>query len=99
MLRGRSRALFGMTKMMQETLRWSASLLTILPGVVIAARLRPLWIGWAFVALTIGAVIWIAAAYLAKDYALMAQSIAITVTNSLGIYRWLIWKEKMAQRN
>jgi hypothetical protein len=79
---------------MQETIRWMASLLTILPGIVIAARLRPRWIGWAFVALTIGAVIWIIAAYLAKDYALMAQSIAIAVTNSLGIYRWLIWKAR-----
>jgi hypothetical protein len=49
--------------------------------------------GWAFVALTAGAIIWIIAAYLAKDYALMAQSIAISVNNGLGIYRWLIWRE------
>jgi hypothetical protein len=81
---------------MQEILRWSASLLTILPGIVIAARVRPLWIGWAFAALTAGALIWIVTAYLAKDYALMAQSIAITLTNTLGIYRWLIWKEPIA---
>ena len=80
---------------MQEILRWSASLLTILPGIVIAARFGPRWIGWAFVALTAGALIWIAAAYLAGDYALMAQSIAITVTNALGIYRWLIWNEPL----
>jgi hypothetical protein len=35
-----------------------------------AARVRPLWIGWAFAALTAGALIWIVTAYLAKDYAL-----------------------------
>jgi hypothetical protein len=81
---------------MQEILRWSASLLTILPGLVIAARLRPRWIGWAFVALTIGALIWIAAAYVAKDYALMAQNIAIALTNGLGIYRWLLCKEQIS---
>jgi hypothetical protein len=53
---------------MQEILRWSASVLTIVPGIVIAARVRPLWTDWAFVALTAGA-----------DYALLAQNIAITI--------------------
>lgn len=77
---------------MQELLRWSASLLTIVPGIVIAARVRPLWTGWAFVALTAGALTWIAVASLAQDYALLTQNIAITVINCLGIYRWLIWK-------
>jgi hypothetical protein len=79
---------------MQEILRWSASVMTILPGIVIAARVRPRWMGWAFVALTVGAVTWIAVAYFAKDYALLAQNVAITVINTLGIYRWLIWKGK-----
>src|SRR5689334_5603483 len=77
---------------MQELLRWCASLLTILPGIVIAARVRPLWTGWAFVALTAGALTWIVVASMARDYALLAQNIAITVINCLGIYRWLIWK-------
>lgn len=77
---------------MQEIFRWCASLLTILPGIVIAARVRPLWMGWAFVALTVGALTWIAVASLTQDYALLAQNIAITIINCLGIYRWLIWK-------
>jgi hypothetical protein len=77
---------------MHEILRWCASLLTILPGIVIAARVRPRWMGWAFVALTIGAAIWIVVASLTKDYALLAQNVAITLINTLGIYRWLIWK-------
>jgi hypothetical protein len=77
---------------MQETLRWCASLLTIVPGIVIAARVRPVWMGWAFVALTAGALIWIAVASLANDLALLAQNIAITIINCVGIYRWLICK-------
>lgn len=77
---------------MQETLRWCGSLLTILPGIVIAARARPLWTGWAFVALTVGALTWIAVASMSRDYALLAQNIAVTVINCVGIYRWLIWK-------
>jgi hypothetical protein len=78
---------------MQESLRWCASVLTVLPGLVIAARVRAQWVGWAFVALTVGAVTWIVVAYLAKDYALLSQNVAIALINVLGIYRWLIWKE------
>ncbi len=82
----------GMVTKCKRVFRWCASLLTILPGIVIAARVRPLWMGWAFVALTAGALTWIVVASVAQDYALLAQNIAITVINCLGIYRWLIWK-------
>jgi hypothetical protein len=44
------------------------------------------------VALTAGALTWIIVASMARDYALLAQNIAIAVINCLGIYRWLIWK-------
>jgi hypothetical protein len=77
---------------MQEILSWCALVLTIAPGIVIAARVRPRWMGWAFVALTAGALTWIAVAYLEQNYALLAQRIAITMVNCLGIYRWLICK-------
>jgi hypothetical protein len=77
---------------MQEILRWCASVLTVVPGIVIAARVQPRWMGWAFVVLTIGALTWVAVAYLSKDYALLSQNVAITLINTLGIYRWLIWK-------
>jgi hypothetical protein len=69
-------------------------MLTIAPGIVIAARVRPTWMGYAFVALTIGAVTWVGVAYLAKDYALLSQNVAITLINTLGIYRWLVCKGK-----
>jgi len=80
--------------MTQEILRWFGSIMTMGPGLVIAARVRPLLMGWAFVGLTIGALIWILAGYLASDYPLLAQNAAIALINMLGIYRWLIWKGK-----
>ena len=43
-------------------------------------------------ALTIGAIIWIVVAALTKDYTLLAQNVAITLINTLGICRRLIWK-------
>jgi hypothetical protein len=78
-----------------EVLRWAASVITMGAGLVLAARLRPRTIGWAFVALTVGSVIWIGIGYLTGEYALMAQNIAITLINLFGIYRWLIWKGKI----
>ena len=58
------------------------------------APLLAILMGWAFVGLTLGSLIWIVAGYLASDYALVAQNVAITLINCLGIYRWLIWKGK-----
>jgi len=80
---------------MQETLRWLASLWVIGPGLVIAARVRPLLMGWAFVGLSVGSLLWIVVGYLSKDYALLAQNVVITLINTLGIYRWLMWKGKV----
>jgi len=80
--------------MMQEVLRWLGSIMTMGPGLVIAARVRPRLMGWAFVGLTVGSLTWIIAGYLAADYPLVAQNVAITLINMFGIYRWLIWRGK-----
>jgi hypothetical protein len=45
--------------------------------------------------LAVGPLLWIVAGYLATDYALIAQNVAITLINLFGIYRWLIWKGKV----
>jgi hypothetical protein len=78
-----------------ELLRWTASVITMGAGLVLAARVRPHLIGWAFVVLTVGSLIWIGIAYLSGEYALMAQNIVLTWINVFGIYRWLIWKGKI----
>jgi len=40
-------------------------------------------IGWAFVVLTLGSLIWIAIAYISREYALMAQNIVLTLIKIL----------------
>jgi hypothetical protein len=79
----------------QEVLRWVASAGTMGAGLVLAARVRPPLIGWAFVVLTATAFIWIVIGYVKAEYALMAQNIATAAINIFGIYRWLIWKGRM----
>ena len=78
-----------------EVLRWVASVITMAAGLVLAARVRPRLIGWAFVVLTLGSLIWIGIALLSGEYALMAQNIVLTLINLFGIYRWLIWNGKI----
>ena len=80
--------------MSAEVFRWIASLGTMGAGLVLAARVRPEFMGWAFVVLTLGAVIWIFIGYLTEEYALMAQNVVLSLINVFGVYRWLIWKGK-----
>jgi len=80
---------------LQEILRRLASVGTMGAGLVLAARVRPQWIGWAFVVLTLTAFIWIVIGYVTAEYALMAQNIATAGINLFGIYRWLIWNDKV----
>jgi hypothetical protein len=81
--------------LMPEILRWVASVSTMGAGLVLAARVRARLIGWAFVVLTMGSLIWIGVGYLSREYALMAQNIVLTLINVFGVYRWLIWKGKI----
>ena len=78
--------------MTQQVIGWLGFVMTIAPGLVIAARVRPRLMGWAFVGLTVGSLLWIVAGYWAGNYALVAQNVMITLINMFGIYRWLIWK-------
>jgi hypothetical protein len=78
-----------------EVLRWIASTVTMGAGLVLAARVRARLIGWAFVVLTLGSLIWIGIGYISGEYALMAQNIVLTLINIFGVYRWLIWKGKI----
>jgi len=79
---------------MEETLRWVAATFTIVPGLLIAARLPSVVVGWAFVGLTVGSLVWVAVASWSHDDALLVQNLVITAINGLGIYRWLVWKQK-----
>jgi hypothetical protein len=56
-----------------EILRWIASATTMGAAVVLAARVRARLIGWAFVVLTGGSLIWVGIGYLSGEYALMAR--------------------------
>jgi len=78
-----------------DALRWIASLTTMAAGLVLAARVRPRLMGWAFVVLTLASMAWVMIGYFAAEYAPMAQNDVLTLINIFGVYRWLIWKGKV----
>ena len=80
--------------MIDDILRWAASVGTIGAGPILAAQVRPRIIGWAFVVLSGASIIWIFVGYRTAEYALMVQNMVLTLINLFGIYRWLIWKGK-----
>src|SRR4051812_50115807 len=77
-----------------ELLRWTASVITMGAGLVLAARVRARLIGWAFVVLTAGSLIWIGVAYLNGEYALFAPKIFFFLIKMFGFYPRLILKGK-----
>ena len=78
--------------MMHDILSWASSAGTIGAGLILAARVQPRLTGWAFVVLSGASTIWIVVGYLTAEYALMVQTVVVTLINLFGIYRWLIWK-------
>lgn len=78
-----------------DALRWIASLSTMAAGLVLAARVRPRLMGWAFLVLTLASMAWVLIGYFAEEYALMVQNAVLTLINLFGVYRWLIWKGKI----
>src|SRR3954454_4348393 len=77
-----------------DALRWIASLTTMAAGLVLAARIRPRLMGWAFVVLALASMAWVLIGYFAEEYALMAQNAVLTLINVFGVYRRLIWKAR-----
>jgi hypothetical protein len=46
--------------------------------------------GWGFVAFLINTTFWMAAGLILRDRSLWSMNLVFTVTNLVGIYRWLI---------
>ena len=57
-------------------------------GALMVATNTPLS-GYGFIFLVVSSVAWSIAAWQMKEYGLMRMSLAFTVVNIVGIYRWL----------
>lgn len=73
---------------------WYASRSGMLAAIVIASNLGRRITGWGFVLFTTCSIAWIIAGLRDGEQALLWQNIVLFMTNLLGVYRWLIRKER-----
>lgn len=82
---------------MEEVVRWLATLTGVSAAIMVASNFGRKITGFGFVVFTVSSLAWIAAGYFEDLPSLMVQNVVLTVINLLGIYRWLILKERPQQ--
>lgn len=80
--------------MTTEVIRWTASISGMIAAIMISLNAGRRITGWGFVVFLVCSVSWITAGYLDNDPALAIQNVVLTGINMLGVYRWLIRKDK-----
>lgn len=73
-----------------EVIRWTASLMSILAAILVAANISVKISGFGFIAFTFASMCWIVAGMVSNEPALILQNVVLTLVNILGIYRYLI---------
>ncbi|MBK8907608.1 MAG: hypothetical protein IPM60_06810 [Rhodospirillales bacterium] len=82
---------------MEEVVRWLATLTGISAAIIVAANFGRKLTGIGFIVFTVSSIAWIIAGYFEDLPSLMVQNVVLTAINLLGIYRWLILKERQPQ--
>lgn len=77
---------------MNETIQWSATIISIIAASIIAADFGRRATGWAFVIFTAASILWVAFGAIERDYGLLAQNIVLMFINIFGIWKYLIAK-------
>lgn len=72
---------------MTQPLKWLATALQLTGCVIVALHVS--WSGWAFPVMLAGSAIWSVIAIAAKDWPLATLSVVFSLTNVVGIWRWL----------
>ena len=71
-----------------RTIRWTAALLGIAGGVLLAIKIP--WSGWGFALFALSSAAWIAAGAVMRVRSLVLVNAVLLLTNLIGIYRWLL---------
>lgn len=80
---------------MTDVVQWTASLSAVLAASLIAAHISTRATGIAFVIFTASSLLWIWFAAVEDDHGLLAQNVALTAINLLGVYRYLIRRKRV----
>ncbi|MGZ8283809.1 MAG: hypothetical protein ACXWUN_12785 [Allosphingosinicella sp.] len=81
---------------MSEILEWFATIVGIVAALLIAADLGRRATGLGFVLFTFASIAWIGYGLVDEEGGLMTQNIVLFVINLIGVYRYLIRKQRPA---
>ena len=79
---------------MSEILEWFATIAGIIAALMIAGDLGRRATGWGFVLFTFASLAWIAYGLRDEEGGLMTQNIVLFGINLIGVYRYLIRKQR-----
>ena len=78
-----------------DVLKWAASISGIVAAFMVSLDFGRRVTGWGFVLFVGSSLCWISGAALTGDWALGTQNITLFGINLLGVYRYLIRKERV----
>ena len=78
-----------------DVLKWSASISGIIAAFMVSLDFGRRVTGWGFVLFVGSSICWISGAALTGDWALGTQNVTLFGINLLGVYRYLIRKERV----
>jgi hypothetical protein len=79
---------------MTDIVQWAATISGIVAAIMVAGKFGGRITGWGFVVFAFSAVGWIAFGLLKQETPLTLQNAVLLVINLVGVWRYLILKEK-----
>jgi hypothetical protein len=81
---------------MADIVQWMATISGIIAAVMVAGKFSGKITGWGFVIFAVSSVGWVAFGLMKEEPPLTLQNAVLFVINLIGVWRYLIMKEKTA---
>jgi hypothetical protein len=79
---------------MTDIIQWAAMATGVVAAVMIAGKFRGRVTGWGFALFVVSSILWVAFGVIESETPLTIQNAVLLVVNLVGVWRYLIMKEK-----
>ncbi len=79
---------------LSQAIQWAAMALGIVAAIMVAAKINAKITGWGFVIFAVSSVGWVAFGAMEGEAPLTIQNAVLLLINGVGVWRYLIAKEK-----
>jgi uncharacterized membrane protein len=81
---------------MVDVIQWAATLTGIIAAIMVAGKFSGRVTGWGFAVFAVSSVGWISFGLMKQEPPLTLQNAALFIVNLVGVWRYLVMKEKPA---